>query len=411
MDATEPEVVEGPFPSVAAQVDANRTHMHPTALGSGARMLNAYALVNSQAVFEGQRAAAPGARVFILTRNGFAGMQRFAAASWSGDISATWTAMRKQIPAGLGYSISGMPYWTLDAGGFSVPARFASAARGSAALDEWRELQARWFEYATFLPLARIHGQAPKREPWELGGDGSPALEAEKKFDRLRYRLLPYVYTLAGEVTQRGGTILRPLVMDFPEDARARALADQFMCGPAFLVSPVTTYQARARAVYLPRAPGGWYDFWSGRHVGNGNSDGPTTLAAAPAPFDAIPVHVRAGSIVPIGPELQYTSEKPADPITLFVYAGRDGAFSLYEDEGTNNDYATGAFTRIPMHWTDTTRTLTIGAREGRFAGMLARRTFHVVLVATGKAVPFSFTPPSGDTVSYSGEPLTMVLK
>jgi alpha-D-xyloside xylohydrolase len=186
--------------------------MNPTALGSGARVLNAYPLENSRAIYEGQRASAlgHGQRVFILTRSGFAGQQRYAAASWSGDITSTWTALRKQIPAGIGFALSGMPYWTLDSGGFAVPDRFAHAARGSAALDEWRELQTRWFEYATFLPILRVHGQAPKREMWELGGDDSPAFAAELKFDRLRYRLLPYIYSLAGAVTRQGTRIPAP---------------------------------------------------------------------------------------------------------------------------------------------------------------------------------------------------------
>jgi alpha-D-xyloside xylohydrolase len=406
MDATEPEVVEGPFKSVAAQVETNTTHMHPTALGSGARLLNAYALVNSQAVYEGQRAAAPRQRVFILTRNGFAGQQRYAAASWSGDISSTWTAMRKQIPAGLGFAISGIPYWTLDSGGFSVPGRFASAARGSPQLDEWRELNTRWFQYATFLPFLRVHGQAPRREMWEFGGDGSPALEAQKKFDRLRYLLLPYVYSLAGAVTHKAATILRPLVMDFAEDRQARQLTDQYMFGPALLISPVTTYKARERPVYLPRTTGGWYDFWSGAAVGR-----VAGVIRAAAPFDAIPLHVRAGSILPIGPDLQYTAEKPPDPITLWIYSGADGTFTLYEDDGTSNDYESGAFTRIVVRWTEATRTLTIGNREGKFFGMLARRTFRIVLVTATRAVPFASTGPADKVVIYTGEPLTVALR
>ena len=197
MDVSELEAIEGPFPTPAAQVEAYQTHMNPTALGSGARVLNAYPLVHAQGVYEGLRAAAPNQRVLILTRSGFAGMQRYAAASWSGDISSTWTAMRKQLAAGLGFALSGMPYWTFDTGGFSVPDRFAHAPRGSAALDEWRELATRWFELAAFVPILRVHGQAPKREMWEFGGDDSPAYKAQLKFDRLRYRLLPYVYSLA----------------------------------------------------------------------------------------------------------------------------------------------------------------------------------------------------------------------
>jgi alpha-D-xyloside xylohydrolase len=322
MDATEPEIVEGPFTSVAAQINMNQTHLHPTALGSGARVLNAYSVFNSQAVYEGQRAAAPNQRVFILTRNGWAGQQRYSSATWSGDITSTWTAMKKQIPAGQSFSVSGMPYWTLDSGGFAVPPRFATNPT-TAATDEWRELNTRWFEYATFLPLMRVHGQAPVREIWQFGGDTSPAYAAMLKFDRLRYRLLPYVYSLAGAVTQRAGTILRPLVMDFRSDAAARDIVDQYMFGPAFLVAPVTTYKATTRSVYLPSTTGGWYLFWTGAAAAGG------ATVNAPAPFDAMPVYVRAGSIVPLGPELQYTGEKPADPITLYIYAGADGSFTL----------------------------------------------------------------------------------
>ena len=265
MDISELEAIEGPFPTPAAQVEAYQTHMNPTGLGSGARVLNAYPLVHAQGVYEGLRAAAPNRRVLILTRSGFAGMQRYAAASWSGDISSTWTAMRKQLAAGLGFALSGMPYWTFDTGGFSVPDRFAHAPRGSAAQEEWRELATRWFQFATFVPLLRVHGQAPKREMWEFGGDDSPAYKAQLKFDRLRYRLLPYVYSLAAGVTREGGTIMRPVVMDFPSHRFGPGFDNQYMFGPALMVSPVTAYKVRERLVYLPPTQGGWYDFWTGR--------------------------------------------------------------------------------------------------------------------------------------------------
>jgi alpha-D-xyloside xylohydrolase len=397
MDATEPEVVEGPFTSIESQVNTNQTHMNPTALGSGSRMLNAFSLVNSQAVYEGQRAAAANQRVFILTRNGFAGQQRYAAASWSGDITSTWTAFKKQIPAGLGFSVSGMPYWTLDSGGFAVPPRFAAATPTAADTTEWRELNTRWFEYATFLPITRIHGQAPLREIWQFGGDTSTAYLAMLKFDRLRYRLMPYIYSLAGAVTQQGSTIMRPLVMDFRTDSKAREIGNQYMFGPALLVTPVTTYNARTQSVYLPTTTGGWYDFWTGTAAAGG------ATVSAGAAFDSLPVYVRAGSIVPIGPELQYAGEKPADPITLFVYAGADGSFSLYEDQGTTYDYEHGAFSTIPLHWSDATKTLTIGARTGTFSGMLTSRAVQVVLVSATKAVGFSFTPTADKTVTYTG--------
>jgi alpha-D-xyloside xylohydrolase len=191
--------------------------------------------------------------------------------------------------------------------------------------------------------------------------------------------------------------MLRPLVMDFRTDATARDLGDQFMAGPAFLVSPVTTYNARTRSVYLPKTPGGWYDFWTGVAAA-----GAQTVQAA-APFDSIPVYVRAGSIVPIGPELQYVAEKPADPITLTVYAGADGDFTLYEDQGLTYDYQQGAFSEIPLHWADATRTLSLGARQGSFTGMLSSRTFQIVVVSASKAVGFSFTPTADKSVTYTG--------
>jgi alpha-D-xyloside xylohydrolase len=395
MDATEPDIVEGPYASPEEQLQTYAAHMHPTALGSGSRVLNAYSLVNSQAVYEGQRTASPDRRVFILTRNGFAGQQRYAATTWSGDITSTWTALAKQIPAGLSFSISGIPYWTVDSGGFAVPPRFANNPTPEA-LAEWAELNTRWFEYATFLPLLRVHGQAPPREMWEFGGDASPAFQAQLKFDRLRYRLQPYLYSLAGQVTHEGGTLLRALVMDFRDDPGARAIDSQFMLGPAFMVSPVTTYQAQSRSVYLPA--GGWYDFWTGALVAGAST------VEAPAPLDAIPVHVRAGSIVPFGPELTYTGERPADPIVLYVYTGADGALTLYEDDGLTYGYERGELSRIPIRWNDVTRTLTVGTREGSFPGMLSTRTFEVVLVSADAPVGFSFTPTSQRSLPYSGD-------
>jgi alpha-D-xyloside xylohydrolase len=397
LDAPEPDVLPTPT------LDGQRTHMHPTALGSGSRMLNAYSLANSKTVYEGQRSVAPDQRVFILTRSAFAGNQHYGAAVWSGDISSTWTALRLQIPAGLGLSVSGIPYWTMDIGGFSVPARFAAEHPTAEDAEEWRELNARWFEFGTFVPLLRVHGEAPKREMWELGGESHPAYQAELKFDRIRYRLLPYIYSLAGAVTHAGGTIMRPLVMDFRADATARAVTDQYLFGPAFLVSPVTAYKARSRAVYLPSATS-WYDFWTGANVTGGQT------IDVPAPYDSMPVHVKAGSIIPTGPEIMYTDEKPADPILLWIYAGADGEFTLYEDDGLTYGYEKGASARIPMRWNDTARTLTIGKREGAFAGMQKARTFEVVLVSKAKPVGFSFAPKADKSVRYDGSQLDLKL-
>jgi len=392
MDATEPDLY--PQPSLRVQ----RAYMNPTALGSGARMLNGYSLYNSAGVYDGQRASAPDQRVFILTRSAFAGQQRYGSATWSGDITTTWTAFRKQIPAGLSFCLSGIPYWTMDIGGFAVLPRFAGRTMSPEDAEEWRELNARWFQYGTFCPLTRVHGQFPFREMWELGGETHPAYKTELFFDRLRYRLLPYVYSLAGAATRESGTLMRALVMDFREDRTAREIGDEFLFGPALLVSPVTAYKARSRQVYLPATAGGWYDFWTGAAVAGG------ATIDAPAPYERLPLHVRAGSIIPLGPELQYTDEKPADPITLVVYAGADGAFTLYEDDGVSYGYEKGAWARIPIRWTDATRTLTVGAREGSFPGMLADRTFKVLVVSKDRAVPFSFAPAADRTIAYTGE-------
>lgn len=398
LDATEPDLLPTP------NLDHQRQNLLPAAHGQGIQLLNAYALAQSQAVYEGQRGSAPDQRVFILTRSGFAGQQRYAAATWSGDITSTWTAMKKQIAAGLGFSISGLPYWTMDIGGFSVPARFAQRKDPRAEdVEEWRELNTRWFQFGTFVPLLRVHGEFPNREMWEFGGESHPAYQAMLTFDRLRYRLFPYIYSLAGAVTHDGDTLMRPLVMDFTADRQARDVTDEYLFGPAFLVSPVTTYQARERPVYLP-ASTSWYDFWTGQSLEGG------AITTAAAPFDRIPVHIRAGSIIPFGPELQYIGEKPADPITLMVYRGANGVFTLYEDDGLTFAYEKRGFTRIPMRLDDAAGVLTLGRREGKFPGMLEERTFQIVVVSRDHPVPFSFDPAPVKTVTYRGEAVTVEL-
>jgi alpha-D-xyloside xylohydrolase len=299
----------------------------------------------------------------------------------------------------------------MDSGGFAVPPRWCRRDEKGPApnrpiqtaeeADEWAELNTRWLEYAAFCPLMRVHGQFPFREMWEFGGDNSPAFRAQLKFDRLRYRLLPYIYSLAGGVTHDGGTLMRALVMDFPGDKKAREIGDQFMFGQALLVNPVTEYKARSREVYLPKAAG-WYDFWTGARLAGGET------VDAPAPYDTLPLYVKAGSIVPIGPDLQYTDEKPADPITLYVYTGADGAFTLYEDDGVTYGYEKGAFARIPIRWDDGKSALTIGRREGSFPGMLSERTFNVVLVSRKKPVGFSFEAKADRMVRYAGHEIEL---
>jgi alpha-D-xyloside xylohydrolase len=239
---------------------------------------------------------------------------------------------------------------------------------------------------------------------WFLGGESHQAYQTELKFDRLRYRLLPYIYSLAADVTNAAGTFMRALVMDFRADPRARQIGDQFLFGHALLVNPVMTYKARARTVYLPKGAD-WYDFWTGAWHAGGET------LEAPAPYDSLPVYARSGSIVPLGPELQYTSEKPADPITLMVYAGMDGHFTLYEDDGVSYGYERGAAARIPLSWSEAKHTLTLGAREGSFPGMLAARTFQVVFVSRRQPVGFAFEPHPSKSVRYDGKAVTLRLE
>ena len=399
MDATEPDVTSSP-----PTLENSKAHILKTDMGTVSRVMNGYPLYNSEAVYDGQRSAAPNQRVFILTRSAYAGSQRYGAASWSGDITSTWTAMAKQIPAGLGLSISGIPYWTQDVGGYTMQSKFSARDPKPEDEEEWRELNARWFEFGTFTPLLRVHGELKVREMWSMGGESHQAYKAELKFDRLRYRMMPYLYSLAGEVTEQAGTILRPLVMDFAADKTARELNDEYMFGPAFLVAPVTTYQARTRSVYVPKGAA-WYDFWTGKAAAAG------ARVEAPAPYDAIPVYVRAGSIVPFGPELQYTGEKAADPLTVYVYAGTNGSFTLYEDQGTTYDYEKGAFSQIPMKWDEASGTLTIGKRQGSFPEMLKERTVEVVLVSPTTPVGFRLDAAPGKTVKYVGDAVGVKLK
>jgi alpha-D-xyloside xylohydrolase len=397
MDATEPDMLPSP-PTLEGQYN----YMNPTYLGTGSRMLNGYALENSKGVYTGQREAASNQRVFILTRSGFAGEQRYSAVTWSGDTTSTWTAMAKQISAGLGASISGLPYWTMDTGGYTMQDKFSREPMTASDQEEWRELNARWFEFATFTPILRVHGELRPREMWTLG-EGSSAYRAELKFDDLRYALFPYIYSQAGWTTQQAYTMLRPLVMDFPRDRTARELNDEYMFGPALLVAPITQYKQRARSVYLPTAAA-WYDYWTGQPAASGD-------ISASAPYDQIPVFVRAGSIIPYGPAMQYVAEMPSDPITLYVYAGADGQFTLYEDQGTTFDYEKGAFSQIPIHWDDKTNTLTIGKRAGAFDGMLRHRAFQAVLVSIAHPAGFSLTPDPLKSVDYTGEEIRLKLQ
>jgi alpha-D-xyloside xylohydrolase len=392
-------------PDVHSNVDREELtrRIGPTAAGPAAQYFNSYPLMQSRAVYEGERrSSTPDKRVFILTRSGFGGLQRYGAATWSGDVASRWRDLHNQIAAGVNMSMSGAPNWTFDIGGFALEDRYLKPTAKD--LAEWRELNLRWFQFGAFAPLFRSHGEAPARELWNIAPPGSEVYESLAAYSRLRYRLLPYIYTLAGETFHRDGTIMRGLAMDFPDDPTARDVNDQYLFGPAFLVCPVYAYEARSRKVYLP-AGVRWYDFYSGAA-----HDGGQEIVAA-APLAQMPLFVKAGSIVPVGPAVQHTAEKLDAPITLYVYQGADGKFDLYEDDGLTYGYETGAFTHIPIAYDDEGGTLTIGERAGHFPGMSSKRTFNVRWISPGEARAADLDARPDQTLEYSGQPVTFNLK
>ena len=391
LDASEPET-----PDNNTQASDIARYMNPTYLGPGVTYLNAYPLMTCKGVYEGQRETAPNQRVCILTRSAFAGMQKYGTTVWSGDIAGRWDVLKASIPAGLSFCLSGFPYWTTDIGGFSVN------YPGGNKNEEYRELFTRWYQFGAFCPVFRVHGTNTPREIWFFGDRNSKFYKTQLTFDRLRYSLMPYLYSMAGMVNRRHYTIMRALVMDFANDPRALDIPDQYMFGPAFLVNPVTDYHAVSRQVYLPKSAG-WYDFWSGAFYDAGQS------VNAGAPLESMPLFVKAGSIIPFGPEIQYSDEKPADPITLRIYEGADASFTLYEDENTNYNYEKGKFLEIPIRWNEKSKTLTIDKQQGTFDGMLASRTFKLIFVSVLRPRSSTYNLPDR-VIRYKGERIELKL-
>ena len=390
LDASEPDIQSNLDP------EERKTRMTPTALGPGGEFFNSYPLLHSQGVYEGFRKDHPGERAFILTRSAFAGLQRYAAATWSGDVASRWSDLHDQISAGVNFSLSGLPNWSFDIGGFALESRYLKPS--AADRKEWLELNTRWFEFGAFAPLFRSHGQKPYREIYTLGASSPETYQTLVFYDKLRYRLMPYIYTVAAQTHHNDYTIMRGLVMDFASDLNVRGISDQYMFGPAILVNPVYEYGSRSRDVYLP-AGTAWYDFYTGDRVEGG------ARVKAAAPLNRMPLYVRAGSIIPIGPDIQYTGEKPDAPITFYVYTGHDGAFTLYEDAGTDYGYEKGAFASIPVAYNDATGELTIGARKGEFPGMVGKRVFKVRWISSGGGKDLmNFDAAADATVDYSGE-------
>lgn len=397
MDASEPNIRD------CTSMDYRKALCGPTALGPSTEYFNAYAYMNAEAIYDGQRGVDPDKRVFLLTRSGFAGLQRYSTATWSGDIATRWEDMKAQISAGLNFAVSGIPYWTMDIGGFCVENRYVDAqnefdrtGRENADLKEWRELNTRWFQFGAFCPLYRAHGQFPFREPWEIAPEGHPAYESILYYTKLRYRLMPYIYSLAGMTWFSDYTIMRPLVMDFLSDSKVAGIGDTYMFGPAFLVAPVYEYGARKREVYLPECEG-WYDYYTGKFLEGGAS------YVADAPYSRMPLFVRAGSIVPAGPDMQWADEKKADELVVFIYRGADGKFTLYEDENVNYNYEKGLCSMIDFTLDDSEGVLTIGKRSGSYPGMPEHRAFHIIQVSRSGH-------PASVKVEYDGDEVTVKL-
>ncbi|HKF48953.1 MAG TPA: TIM-barrel domain-containing protein [Terracidiphilus sp.] len=388
LDSSEPECCDG-----TSDGTLDNTQL---SIGNGTRYTNIYPLMHTGGVYDHWRAATDRKRVFLLTRSAFAGQQRYATTIWSGDVTGTWRTFQHQIPAGLNFELSGIPYWTTDIAGYGWP--YERDTRDPA----YQELYTRWFEFGTFCPIMRTHGHRSNNTNEIFSyGPQTPTLVA---YDKLRYRLLPYTYSLAWMVTNSDYTPMRPLVMDWRDDEKVRDIGDEFLFGPSLLVSPVTQQAATSRTVYLPPAPA-WYDFWTGDKLPGGHE------ITAQAPLDRIPLYVKAGSILPLGPEVEYASQSPDAPITLRIYPGTNADFNLYEDEGDNYDYEKGAHALIPLHWDEATATLTIGARQGSYPNMPVVRTFRIVVVAPGNAAGPGVESQVDKELQYSGSSVTATLR
>jgi alpha-D-xyloside xylohydrolase len=362
-------------------------------MGSGARYTNIFPLLHNEGVADRWKKLVPDKRVMILTRSAFLGQQRIGSIVWSGDIWGTYRALRQQVPAGLNFALSGMPYWTTDAGGYYMEKPRPTSD------PNFQDMYERWFEFAAFCPVFRTHGHREANEMWSYT-KVEPTLIA---FDKLRYRLMPYIYSLAWKVSSDDYTIMRPLVMDWRTDMHVRDTTDQYMFGPSLLVNPVVTEGATHRTVYLPPAEA-WYDFWTGASLKGGQE------IVADAPHDRLPLYVRAGSILPLGPEIQYTTEKLDAPVDLRIYGGANGDFTLYDDAGDGYGYANGAQTTIALHWDDASGTLTIGARQGTYPGMAQQQRFRLHFVSKNEGVGFEDNA-FGKEVTYTGAAIKVSMR
>lgn len=396
LDATEPDILSN------ASIEYRKALMNPTYLGPATKYFNAFALVNAKGIYEGQRADGNNERVFILTRSGFAGMQRYGTVTWSGDIGTVWEDLKAQIPAGVNFSMSGLPYWTMDIGGFCVEKRYERAQEGSEDMNEWRELNTRWYQYGTFVPLFRVHGQYPFREVWNIAPEKHPAYQSMVYYNKLRYRMMPYIYSLTGAVYHNDYTIMRGLAMDFTNDSKVFNIDDQYMFGPSLMVCPVYNYKQRKREVYFPKGKG-WYEFHTGKFYNGGETH------TVEAPYEHIPLFVPEGSIIPFGPQIEHTAQKTNEPYTIVVFTGQNGEFKLYEDEGVNYNYEKGAFATIQLTYNEAEQMLTIGECNGRFNGMPESAEFRIIWASKEQPFKFSFKNlEQGKLYKYDGSRLVI---
>jgi alpha-D-xyloside xylohydrolase len=361
MDSTEPDHLD------FKDSDLNEK----TYLGSFRKVRNAFPLMTVGGVYTHQRATTSDKRVFILTRSAFAGQQRYGANTWSGDTQASWATLHNQISAGLNFSLCGIPHWNSDIGGFflgNYPKKLED--------PDYRELYVRWIQFGTFCPMMRSHGADAPREIYQFGKAGEPIYDAINKYIHLRYSLLPYIYSTSWSVTSQQSSFMRALMMDFAQDQRTWDINDEYMFGKSILVAPVTKSSniSKQKSTYLPSGTD-WYDFWTNEKCKGGKD------IDKEVDIDTLPLYVKAGSIIPFGPDVQYATEKKWDELSIAIYPGADANFALYEDEFDNYNYEKGAYTTIQMKWDDSRHTLTIGKRNGAYPRMLTERSFTIKVI------------------------------
>ncbi|MEO8415370.1 MAG: TIM-barrel domain-containing protein [Ginsengibacter sp.] len=376
-------------------------------VGKGIDYFNTYSLEHAKGLYKGWRNDIAGKRAFFLIRQAFAGSQHYATTLWSSDITCTFQSLRNQVPQGINACVSGIPYWTSDIGGYL--SRVSPEGIPDWSDPQFRELFTRWFQFGTFSPIFRIHGKGERALFSDNWDDKTTAILLN--YDKLRYRLLPYIYSLSAKVYHENYTIMRSLAFDFRNDKNVYNIRDQYMFGPSFLVNPVTEQlytgakgdQVKTRKVYLPEGYK-WFNFWTGETINGGQT------IDADAPIDIIPLYVRAGSIVPMGPNIEYATENPGGAIELRIYPGADGAFMLYDDENDNYHYEKGDYATIKFIWNDQLRQLSITDRKGSFPGMVKRRLFHIVVVKAGHGVNTGISTDADKTVSYEGKKIMVTL-